>query len=102
MNLKLAYHSFFSRVISFIDRSVKSEKNLLRMPFLKDMRSSYIYLVFLSIAVFASVLFLLVTPFVYLMQLLMPVSVIGCVYYFNKDKNPSVDNISNFFVLGIR
>ena len=102
MNLKLAYQSFFSRVISFIDRSVKSEKNLLRMPFLKDMRSSYIYLVFLSIAVFAAVLFLLVTPFVYLMQLLMPVSVIGCVYYFNKDKNPSVDNISNFFVLSIR
>lgn len=102
MNLKLAYQSFFSRVVSFINLSVKSDRNLLRMPFLKDISSSYIYLVFLGLTLFAAVLFLLVIPFVYLMQLLMPISVIGCVYYFYKDKNTSVDNISNFFVLGIR
>ena len=36
------------------------------------------------------------------MQLLLPFTVIGCVYYFNKGKNTIVDNKSSFFTLGIK
>lgn len=102
MNLKSAYQSFFSAAIRFIDTKVKSEKNLLRMPFLNGISSSYIYLAFLSVVIFFTAIFLLCIPFVYLMQLLLPFTVIGCVYYFNKGKNTIVDNKSSFFTLGIK
>ena len=101
MNLKSAYQSFFSTAIRFIDTKVKSEKNLLRMPFLKGLSQSRIYLIFLvSSLIFAILIFILI-PFVYLMQLLLPLSVVGAVCYLNKDRNTIVDNESNFFTASI-